>query len=64
MNETNTATIPTLQIRNADGGAWCVHAEFPDGTFEDIGNFKTENDANEWIAKELQQWIDQRKHRA
>jgi hypothetical protein len=55
------STVPMLQIRNTDAGAWCVHAQFPDGSFEDIGGFKTENDANEWIAHELQQWLDQRK---
>lgn len=55
------STMPALQIRNNDGGDWCVHAQFPDGSFEDIGGFKTENEANEWIARELQQWLDQRK---
>src|SRR5215203_4842661 len=55
------ATMPVLQIRNSNGGAWCVHAEFPDGTFEDVTGFKSENDANEWIAKDLQHWLDQRK---
>ena len=54
-------TMPVLQIRNSNGGAWCVHAEFPDGTFEDVTGFKSENDANEWIAKDLQHWLDQRK---
>ena len=52
--------IPTLQIRNKNGGAWIVHAEFPDGTFEEISGFKSENEANEWIAQELQDWLDRR----
>jgi hypothetical protein len=53
-------TMPSLQIRNSNGGSWHVHAQFPDGTADDIGGFKTENEANEWIAKELQRWLDER----
>jgi hypothetical protein len=53
-------TAPILQIRNKNGGAWSVHAEFPDGSFEEISGFKTENEANEWIAKDLQDWLDRR----
>jgi hypothetical protein len=52
--------MPVLQIRNSNGGAWCVHAEFSDGTFEDVGEFRTENEANEWIAKDLQRWLQER----
>jgi hypothetical protein len=54
-------TIPFLQIRNSEGGGWAVHAEFPDGSFEDISGFKSENEANEWVAKDLQDWLDRRK---
>jgi hypothetical protein len=57
------STMPVLQIRNANGGAWRVRAEFPDGSFEEIDGFKTENDANEWIAKELQDWLDRRERK-
>jgi len=53
-------TVPVLQIRNKKGSAWSVHAEFPDGSFEEISGFKTENEANEWVAKELQDWLDRR----
>ena len=53
-------TVPVLQIRNKNGGAWSVHAEFPDGSFEEISGFRTENEANEWVAKELQDWLDRR----
>ena len=52
-------TAPILQIRNKNGGAWSAHAEFPDG-IEEISGFKTENETNEWIAKELQDWLDRR----
>ena len=61
MTDTTTSTtMPVLQIRNANGGAWTVHAEFPNGESADISGFKTENESNEWIAKSLQQWLDER----
>ena len=56
--------IPILQIRNKNGGAWVVHAEFPDGSFEEISGFKTENEANAWIARGLLDWLDGREQRA
>ena len=37
-----------------------MHAEFPDGSFEEISGFRSENDANAWIAKDLQDWLDRR----
>lgn len=52
--------MPVLQIRNANRGAWTVHAEFPNGESADISGFNTENESNEWIAKSLQQWFDER----
>jgi hypothetical protein len=58
-----TSTIPVLQIRNMESGAWMVHAQFPDGTFEEIVGFKSESDANAWIATDLQRWLDERTSR-
>jgi hypothetical protein len=52
--------MPVLQIRNTNGGDWRVHAEFPDGSFEEISGFKNENEANEWIANSLREWLEQR----
>jgi hypothetical protein len=46
--------MPVLQIRNQNGGSWTVHAEFHDGSFEEISGFATENDANLWIATKFQ----------
>jgi len=57
-------SMPVLQIRNSNGGAWCVRAEFSDGSFEDVGGFGTENEANEWIAKDLQRWLERRERRS
>jgi hypothetical protein len=53
-------TMPALQIRNQNGGSWTVHAEFLDGSFEEISGFATENDANHWIATKFQGWLEQR----
>ena len=52
--------IPVMQIRHTDTGGWFVAAKWPDGKVEDIKGFATESAANEWIAKELQAWLDQR----
>ena len=54
-----SVTMPALQVRNANGD-WRVHASFPDGNAEEISGFKTENEANTWIAEKLQDWLDHR----
>ena len=56
----NTKT-PVRQIRLRDGNNWLVAATWPSGEFEEIRNFKSESDANEWIAKEFQAWLDERR---
>jgi len=54
-------SVPVLQIRRAEGeDEWCVAATWPDGHFEQIAGFKSERDANEWIAKSFQEWLDHR----
>ena len=53
-----TYDIPILQIRHANGEPWKVAATWPDGRFEEIRGFKTESEANEWIARSLQAWLD------
>jgi hypothetical protein len=50
---------PVLQIRHRDEEDWFVAATWPDGRSEDIRGFKSEQDANEWIAKEFQAWLDE-----
>jgi hypothetical protein len=57
----NMSTVPVMQIRHTETGEWLVAAKWPDGTVEDIRGFATETDANEWIAHELQSWLDGRK---
>jgi hypothetical protein len=55
----NTKT-PVLQIRHRDGDDWFVAATWPNGLFEEIRGFKSESEANEWIAKEFQAWLEER----
>ena len=45
--------VPSLQIRHGDGDEWWVAATWPDGQIEDIASFKSELDANAWIAKDF-----------
>jgi hypothetical protein len=52
--------IPVMQIRRSKNGDWWVAAKWPSGEVEDIKGFATESEANEWIAKELQAWLDQK----
>jgi hypothetical protein len=52
--------VPVLQIRHAESEDWCVAATWPDGHFEQIAGFKNETDANEWIAKKFQAWLEDR----
>jgi hypothetical protein len=54
------ANTPVLQIRRRDGEHWFVAATWPDGRFEEIQGFATESEANEWIAKKFQAWLDER----
>ena len=53
-----TAT-PVLQIRqHATWKDFSVAASWPDGRVEEILGFKSETDANEWIAHKFQAWLD------
>jgi hypothetical protein len=59
MPQSKDAVIPTLQLRHAEGEGWCVAARWPDGRVEDIAGFKSEFEANEWIAKDFQTWLEE-----
>lgn len=54
-------TVPVMQIRHDPTDRWWVAAKWPDGATEDIMGFKTESEANEWIATELEGWLEHRK---
>ena len=60
---THNDTAPIMQIRHSDGDDWTVAATWPDGSSEEVGAFKSEAQANKWVADKLQEWLDARKDR-
>jgi hypothetical protein len=54
-------TIPTMQVRHDKNEQWWVAAKWPNGRTEDIKHFRPENEANEWIANELDAWLERQK---
>jgi hypothetical protein len=62
MPQNRGSATPTPQIRHAEGEGWRVAARWADGHVEDIGAFKTEVEANEWIAKDFQTWLETRRN--
>jgi hypothetical protein len=61
LQEDAIMSVPVLQIRHTENDEWFVAAKWPDGRVEDIRGFNTESEANEWVANELQSWLDQRR---
>jgi len=56
-----------LSVRNPifcvvlkDGAQWSVEAEWPDGTIEHIGSFKTHFEAVNWVSTLSEAWLQQR----
>jgi hypothetical protein len=51
---------PVLQIRRSDRGQEIsVVATWPDGRTRQVNGFKTETEANEWIAHKFQEWMEE-----
>jgi hypothetical protein len=51
---------PVLQIRRSDHGQEIsVAAAWPDGRIKTVGGFKTEAEANEWITRKFQEWMEE-----
>jgi hypothetical protein len=61
-NMTQDTVIPALQVRHSEGQGWSVAARWPDGHIEHIAIFKSEFEANEWIANDFQTWLETRKN--
>jgi hypothetical protein len=61
-NTTQDTVIPALQVRHSEGEGWSVAARWPDGHIEHIAIFKSEFEANEWIANDFQTWLETRKN--
>jgi hypothetical protein len=62
MTQNRGSLIPTPQVRHAEGEGWRVAARWSDRHVEDIAGFKTELEANEWIAEDFQTWLETRKN--
>ncbi len=54
-------TGPVMQIRHDTSDRWWVAAKWPHGQIEDIMGFRTESEANDWIATELDAWLEHRR---
>jgi hypothetical protein len=51
---------PVLQIRRSDvGKEISVAAIWPNGRTQEVSGFKSESEANEWIANKFQQWLEE-----
>ncbi len=55
--------VPVMQIRHDTSDRWWVAAKWPHGQIEDIMGFRTEGEANDWIANKLDQWLERRRNR-
>jgi hypothetical protein len=47
----------------SDGDHWRVEAEWPDGTIEQVDNFKSHFEAVNWISAEAEAWLRHRSFR-
>ena len=54
---------PVLQVRHRDGADWYVAVTWPSGRFEEVDGFRTESDANGWVAQRFQSWLDESEKR-
>ena len=59
---TKAMTGPVMQIRHDPSDRWWVAAKWPHGQIEDILGFRTESEANDWIANELDTWLEHRRN--
>jgi hypothetical protein len=62
MTQNRGSLTPTAQIRHSEAEGWRVAARWPDGHVEDIAGFKSELEANDWIADHFQEWLEMRKN--
>jgi hypothetical protein len=48
------------EMKTADTKHRCVEAEWPDGTIDEIGQFKSIFEAWDWLARQSQAWLSSR----
>lgn len=54
-----TIATPALRISHSDRGSEVsVAATWPDGRCDTIPGFRSESEANDWIATRFQTWMD------
>jgi hypothetical protein len=54
------ALKPIFCVVLGDGERWIVEAEWPDGTIEQIEDFKAHFEAVNWIRTEAGSWLQER----
>jgi hypothetical protein len=49
---------PSVEPRPLAGTeGWYVHFEWPDASFEQVGTFRTEAEAQQWIVEKSGHWL-------
>jgi hypothetical protein len=51
---------PIFCVILRDGRHWAVEAEWPDGTIEQIDEFKHHFEAVDWVTNRSEQWLHER----
>ena len=54
-------SLPTLQIRKEDEHKFVVRATWPDGAFDEMPGFQSEDEADEWIINKFPVWVEEQK---
>jgi hypothetical protein len=57
------AQQPLFCVVLSDSDRWRVEAEWPDGTIEQVDNFKSHFEAVNWINTEAEAWLRHRSFR-
>ena len=61
LGMSTSATTPTLVPRQFEfGSEWFVHVEWPSGTKQQVGAFKSEVLAQTWIRERSAKWLQER----
>ena len=54
------AQAPLFSVVLKDGEYWRVEAEWPDGTIEEVRQFKRGSEALNWVKAKSEAWVSQR----
>jgi hypothetical protein len=53
-----TLQKPIFYVALGDGNLWSLHAEWPDGTIEEVNTFKAHSDAVDWLTTRSAPWLE------